>query len=113
MKAFISKNWKRIIFTICGFAIVVNLIKVTFTPATVIDDFYNYGPNYSQDIIDKTKNLDVDVDSDINTAAGKMSADTGIQKDYTKIIIVFTILICGALILSNIVDGGSAPAKKK
>ena len=109
MKKFISQNWKRIIYVFAGFAILVNLINVAFTPAVIVEDYYKYGPTYSHDILDKAQNLEFEVDESAET----MAENTGMEQNTARIIIIFSLLLCGVLILSNIVDGGSAPAKKK
>ena len=114
MKSFIMANWRRIIFVITGIAIAVNLYFVIFTPATVIDDFYKYGPEVKKDIISTTTDLSIDADDNIDSAAGTMASDTGIDFGNARVIIVFALLMCGVLILSNIIDGKqAAPAKKK
>ena len=114
MKSFIMANWRRIIFVITGIAIAVNLYFVMFTPATVIDDFYKYGPNVKSDIISSTTDFTMDADDSIDSAADRMASDTGINFGNARVIIIFALLMCGALILSNIIDGKqAAPAKKK
>ncbi len=113
MKKFLMNNWKKIIYVIAGFAIILNLINVSTTPTTIVDDFYRYGPNYSKDILDNAKDINVDADGHINETSIMMSNDTGIETNYTRGIIIFTLLIVGILILQNIMDSKAAPAKKK
>ncbi len=111
MKNFISKQWRNIIFFFTGLAILINLINVSITPATVVEDYYKYGPTYSYEFI--PKDIDIDIEENIDDTAISMSDETGIDGSLARNIIIIAILIVLLLVFGNIIDGGSAPAKKK
>ena len=112
MKKFLSNNWRRVIFSIAGLIILINLIFVIFTPKTVIEDFVEYGPDYSADLIDKANDIDTNTEI-IDNASNRMSNDTGISSNAAKGIIIFAVIALAILILQNIIDGNQAAAKKK
>ena len=112
MKKFLSSNWKRIIFSIAGIVILINLIFVIFTPATIIPDYIEYGREYEDDLIDKANDVEVNTEI-LDNASNRMSNDTGISNNVTKAIIIFAILGCVVLFLQNLIDGNQAAAKKK
>ncbi len=108
MKKFISKNWKIIIFIFAGLAILINLIKVSITPATIVEDYYKYGPTYTYEVP-----IDLELEENLDIASESVATQTGSDQNTGKTIIIFGVLLCLILILGNIMDGSSAPAKKK
>ncbi len=96
MKQYISTNWKKILFIICGLVVAINLVLILVTPNNVINDYYKYGPVYS-------KNL-VDINADGSELIEKTAEETGTSFDTAKIIIVFAGLLVGCLILDDIMQ---------
>lgn len=116
MKSFLSKNWKNIIFVICGIAIAINLIIVIATPPTVTEQFYKYGPTVKSDVVDKTigtaDNAEGKAEDGVDTLTDFVSENTGYSDSNARIIVIIALLICGVLILSNIIDSDSSAKKK-
>lgn len=112
MKKFLTSNWRRVMYSLAGLIILINLIFVIFTPPTVIEDFVDYGPNFSSDLIDRAGDIEGDSEV-IDNASNRMSNETGISNDAAKGIIIFVILACIVLFLQNMIDGNQAAAKKK
>ena len=113
MKSFVMKHWRNIIIVFSGFAILINLILVWTTPATIIEDFYKYGPDYSHDIIDKAGEVNINAEEKTNSMAETVSANSGMSDNLSKGFVVCAILICFLLIFQNVIDGNQASAKKK
>ena len=45
MKNFISRNWKKILIAIGVICIIIALIFIFIIPATIQEDFLEYGPD--------------------------------------------------------------------
>ena len=116
MKSFLSKNWKNIIFVICGIAIAINLIKVVATPATIPEQYYKYGPSVRTDLVDKTKdtaeNAGEKAKDGVDTLTDFVAENTGYSDQSASIVVLIALLICGVLIISNIIDGDGSSKKK-
>ena len=97
MKNFLSTKWKKILYVICGIAIVIDLFFILITPNNVMDDYYKYGPEYEQSIIN--------VDADGNELIEKTAEKTGTSFGTAKIIIIVVILIVACLILDDYMQG--------
>ena len=67
MKNFISKNWKNILIAIGVIFIVIDLIYIINIPATIQEDFLEYGPNVEQDIFDGMNNLADEVQIELSS----------------------------------------------
>ena len=116
MKEYLSKNWKKVIYIICGIAIAFNLFRVVFTPARIPEEFYKYGPEIKYDLVDKSVDTAEDAEGKAEEGVGTLTdlvADsTGYSDSNARMIVIISLLICGVLILSTIIDG-DASAKKK
>ena len=119
MKNFLSKNWKKIVYVLCGLAILINLIIVFTTPATMVDDYYKYGPQIKSNI---TSNITGISGEDIKDSAEEgvdsltdyVAEESGMGDSTARVVVIAALLICGVLILSNLIDdGGSSGDKKK
>lgn len=131
MKNFISKNWKRILLIIGGIFIAINLIHIIITPATIPQDFLEYGPDIESDIFDKTNEIAEDV-TDINfssTNSGetsdeelannenpsivdKVSDSTGMPQNLTKGLLFFGLALAAVMVIAGITDGSDDKKKK-
>ena len=91
MKNYISKNWKNI-FIIIGVAfIVVNLFFKITTPATIPQDFLNYGPDIESDIFDNASSISnglTEIESS-GEIVNNISESTVIPSNLPKGILVF------------------------
>lgn len=61
MKNFISKNWKNILIIIGVIFIVIDLFYILIIPATIQEDFLEYGPNVEYDIFDGASSITNDI----------------------------------------------------
>ncbi len=120
MKNFLSKNWKNIIYVICGVAILINTVIIFITPESVVREYALYGPTVKVDTVDKAKDTTEDLVSEAkdgtDTLTEYVQEKTNSSDSNARIIVISALLICGVLILSNIIDGsssGKADAKKK
>ena len=116
MKEYLSKNWKKVIYIICGICIAFNLFRVVATPAKIPEEFYKYGPEVKYDLIDRgvnaTENAEDSASDGVDTLTGMVADSTGYSDSNARMIVIISLLICGVLILSTLIDDG-APAKKK
>ena len=110
MKNFISKNWKNILFIIGGIFILIDLLGIIITPATIPQDFLEYGPNIDSDLFDKVNNVtseikDLDVSGEASNFIPEISSNTSNSPDFIKLILVFGAFFIIIIILSNIIEG--------
>ena len=123
MKELISKNWKKILYVITGIFIIVDLFFICTSPATIPQDFLEYGPTVEEDIFDITDDTTDDVANTVveeiekpaesGELVGQISEDTGFSPNLVKGLLVFGIALIVILALSNIVDGVGGDKKKK
>ena len=121
MKNFLSKNWKNIIFVICIIAIIVNTVIIFMTPASVVKEFALYGPTVQSDTIDKTKDtgesIVCEAKEGTNSLTEYVQERTDTSDSNARLIVCSSLLVCGVIILSNIIDdsssSGKSDAKKK
>ncbi len=123
MKKFISKNWKNIILIIGGIFILIDLLGILTTPATIPQDFLEYGPNVESDIFDKVNdsaneigNIDVSNDSTSGEKADlatNISENTGIPPELSRGFLFFGVGFILIVIISCIVEGSGGADKKK
>lgn len=114
MKNFFSKNWKKIVYVICGIAIAINLILAFITPSSIVEEYYKYGPTVYSDIggID-TENISGDVNEGVDNLTDYVQDKTGYSDSSARILVIAALLVCGVLILSNIIDDSSSSSDKK
>ena len=115
MKNFISKNWKNILITIGGIIIALNLFNKFTTPATIPQDFLEYGPNVEHDIFDTVENIPNEVE-DIGSSddiVDDVSNKTGLPNDLSKGLVVVLAGVFVIFIISAITEKPSADKKKK
>ncbi len=115
MKNFISKNWKKILYTITGILMVIDLFFIVTSPATISQDFLKYGPDIKGDVIDSSENLTdkIEEPSTSGEIIQQIADDTGFSPDLVKGILIFGIALVLILALSGIIDGSSSDKKKK
>ncbi len=97
MKEYISKNWKKILFAICGLVTIINVVLIIVTPNNILKDYYDYGPKYSYDMID--------IEAEGNDLVEITAEKTGTSFGAAKIIVIFSVLLIGCLILDDIMQG--------
>ncbi len=116
MKEYLSKNWKKVIYIICGIAIAFNLFKVIFTPAKIPEEFYKYGPDIKYDLVDRGADTAEDAgekaSEGVDTLTDFVADSTGYSDSNARMIVMVSLLICGVLILSTLIDDGAAGKKK-
>ena len=114
MKNFLSKNWRNIIYAICAIAIIINLIIIITTPATIPEQFYKYGPEVKSGIIYDANGNIIEASKDGVDSAIDVLAETDIfDNDSARIVVWVSLLICIVLIVSSLLDNGSSDKKKK
>lgn len=123
MKKFISKNWKNIILIIGGIFILIDLLGIVTTPATIPQDFLEYGPNIESDIFDKVNDSanelgNIDVSNDSNSGESSdlttsISDKTGIPPELSRGLLIFGVGFVLIVIISSIVEGSGGGDKKK
>ena len=119
MKKFLMKNWRKVIIAFGIVGILISIFKVTFTPATIIQDFYDYGPENKKGIISVVTNvgdsgeLQETANSIVDEASENASGYLGISEHLARPILVVAVLFCVILVLGNIMDNSNASAKKK
>lgn len=130
MKNFISKNWKNIFIIIGGIFILIDLLTIISTPATIPQDFLEYGPNIESDIFDTVNDTVDDTaenikDGNISDASTSESGEsvnivtnisekTGIPPELSRGLLFVGAAIIIIVILSSIIEGsGSADKNKK
>ena len=118
MKNFLSKNWKKIVYVLCGIAIAVNLIIVFSTPANMVEEYYKYGPQVGRDVIDGSISVSgegiKDAANDGVDNLTEFAQDvTGYNDSNAKVIVIVSLIVCAVLIISNIIDDSSSSADKK
>lgn len=110
MKNFIGKNWKKILIVIGSIFLAIDLIFIIITPATIPQDFYEYGPNVENDLFDTTSNIAGGITNELTESGdsefiNNASEDTGISPNNLRTVLIFGALLLGVLILSAIIDG--------
>ena len=115
MKNFFSKNWKKIVYVLCGIAILINLILVFITPATIVDEYYKYGPSQYADVGGQVNvgNISGDVNDGVDNLTDYVQDKTGYSDSSARVLVISALLVCGVLILSNIIDDSSSSSEKK
>jgi len=96
MKEYISSNWKKILFIICGLVVVIDLVLILVTPNNVISDYYKYGPKYETNIID--------INADGTDLIEKTAEETGTSFDTAKLIVLFSAIVVAGIILDDIMQ---------
>ena len=94
MKEYISNNWKKILYFICGLVIIVDVVLILITPNNVISDYYKYGPKYETHVID--------IETDSTEIIEKTAEETGTSFDTAKLIVIFIAVLVFALIIDDI-----------
>ena len=115
MKNFISKNWKNILIAIGVIFIVIDLIYIIIIPATIQEDFLEYGPNIESDIFDGASTITNELNNvqPSGEMISNVSTTFGIPSDLAKGLIFLVGGILALLVLSAIMDKDSGGAKKK
>ena len=119
MKNFFSKNWKKIVYVLCGIAILVNLIIIFRTPATMVEDYYKYGPQVKSNIVSNVVNVSGEglkdsAEDGVNSLTEYVGEEAGMENSTARVVVIAIILICFVLIVSTLLDdGGSSGDKKK
>ncbi|MBR6253373.1 MAG: hypothetical protein IKR04_06030 [Clostridia bacterium] len=101
MKQYISTNWKKILYVICGLILLLNLVLTLRTPNKVVSDYYEYGPKYETGILD----IDADGQELTDDLIERTADETGTSFDTAKLIVVFIVLFLACLILDDIMQG--------
>lgn len=104
MKSFITNNWKKILITIGGIFIAINVFAKITTEKTLLADYIKYGKD-----IEKVDIISGDVEEVITTT------ESPFGPEMIKIIIVLIALILLVVFLTSLADraGADAKAKKK
>ena len=115
MKNFLSKNWKKIVYVLCGIAILINFIIVVTRPANMVEEYYKYGPQIKSNIISISgENIKDSAEEGVNSLTDYVVEEGGMSDSTVRVVVIVALLICGVLILSNLIDdGGSSGDKKK
>lgn len=115
MKKFISKNWKNIFISIGVIFIVINLLFKIISPATIPQDFLEYGPNIESDIFDSANDISNGITKieDSGDIVNNVSNSTGLPSNLAKGIVVFAFGFILILIISNLTEGSSGSGGKK
>ncbi len=118
MKNFFSKRWKRIVYIITALIVFFNTAKTIVTPNRIIDDFYDYGPDYAVTLSNKSSNNQDSIKDEAEDVAvgltDSLADKANIPPELARGIVIFTCGFLIILIISNILEGGKAqPAKKK
>lgn len=119
MKKFINKNWKKLIYLITGITIIYNIYLAVKIPATIPTEFEEYATEngittladftyiYGEKIVETANN-------GINQLTNFVEEKGNLDNSQAKAVIFGVLLVCGVLIISNILDGSdSKPAPKK
>lgn len=118
MKKFISKNWKNILMVIGGIFLVIDLFFIITVPATIPQDFKEYGPNVESDVFDGASNIteeigNVGVSGESAGLVTDVSESTGLSPTIAKALLVFGFLFIIILVISSVVDNPGGGDKKK
>lgn len=118
MKNFINKNWKNFFLIIGVIFIIIDLFYIITSPATIPQDFLEYGPNIESDIFDGTKEITDEVvnsepESSENDIVSNVANTTGMSPDLAKGLLVFAFCFIIILVLSSVLEGSSGGNKKK
>ncbi len=106
MKTLLTKYWKRILILIAVIFIVINIVNKCVAPHIIVDEYAKYGPDVNYE------------DSSLNIVGGSNDLMNDVQKNSPfdenmfRIIVLFVILIIGALLLGDIVSKKSTAKKK-
>ena len=115
MKKFISKNWKNIFLIIGGILIAIDLIFIITTPATVPQDFLEYGSEVESDIFDGVNNISEDVKNLNNSGelVSDVSNQTGLSPELARGLLIIGVGLIIIFIISALMEGSSSDKKKK
>ena len=105
MKNFLSKYWKRILITITGIFIFLNILRKTITPHILVSEYAKYG-------------VDVKPSSLASRTAEQVASNVrettaAVPESLFKIVLILGIGIIVAVILTDLANKKPAPAKKK
>ena len=119
MKKFINKNWKKLIYLITGITIIYNIYLAVKIPATIPTEFEEYATeNGITTLADFTyisgEKIVETANNGINQLTNFVEEKGNLDNSQAKAVIFGVLLVCGVLIISNILDGSdSKPAPKK
>jgi len=114
MKNYISKNWKKIFLIIGAIFLVIDLFFIITIPATIPEDFLQYGPNVESDIFDGVDNIsDLDTADKEQELVNNVTQNTGMSPDLARNLLVFGFVFIVLLVLGSIIDKEGGSDKKK
>ena len=123
MKNFISKKWKNILLVIGGIFILLDLLVIITTPATIPQDFLEYGPDVESDVFDNINDSaseieKIEISSGSNSGetsdlATNISEKTGIPPALSRGFLFFIVAFVIIIIISAVVEGSGGGDKKK
>lgn len=103
MKNFLSKYWKRILITITGIFIFLDIINKVAIPNILVSEFAKYGPDV------KSSGISIQPSEIMQEA----KASAPMSGDMFNLIIVFIVGLVAAVIIGELASKKPSAAKKK